>query len=300
MAAAKAVSPRAAKAAANAAAAAAATTTTQTYGRPQWDAGVYLSFTAQGLRLRPAYELMQRIQHSSPRRIVDLGCGAGEMTITMAKRWPTALSLEGLDSSDNMLKEARNKLGAEKPAPTPPVTFRIQDVATWSPSEPVDVIYSNATLHWLSDHATLFPRLCSYLAPGGYLAVQMPLSWELPSHKAMRDTLHELNVGTEDLRRRFDTNAVSTPAYYMELLGSHLKSIDVWTTTYYQVLEGEDPVLRWVSGTGLRPILEELPAAELARFMPVYTDRLRKLYPPRPSDKKTVYPFTRIFIVGSK
>jgi trans-aconitate 2-methyltransferase len=176
------------------------------------------------------------------------------------------------------------------------------DVRTWSPGEPVDLLYSNATLHWVEAHHELFPRLAGFLRPGGCLAVQMPLSWGAPSHRLMRETLADGGpggrpLGTAELRQAMARDWVEEPAVYYDLLAGLARSLDIWETEYLQVLAGDDPVLEWVKGTGLRPILDGLGDAERDIFLAEYARRLRAAYPAR-ADGRTLYPFRRLFIVA--
>lgn len=176
------------------------------------------------------------------------------------------------------------------------------DIHTWSPDDPPDLLYSNATLHWVEGHRDLFPRLVGYLKSGGCLAVQMPLSWDAPSHRLMRETLANggLNgqpLGTETLRCAVATKWVEDVEKYYDLLVGCTRSLDIWATEYLQILEGDNPVLEWVKGTGLRPILNSLDDKERKTFLGEYTRRLQATYPIR-ADGQTLYPFRRLFIIA--
>lgn len=258
-----------------------------------WDPRQYKHYG--GLRLRPALELFERIDVDRPRRVYDLGCGVGEIARLMAERWPDA-QVVGSDSSAAMIEKAR-AAGASR------VQWVVEDAATWAAPQPVDVIYSNAMLHWLPRHDTVFPRLVEQLRPGGVLAVQMPLSWPEPSHRLMRETLAAGNggkgYGDATLREQMDRRWVDDADAYYDLLKSRCSEIDIWETRYLQVLEGEDPVLEWVKGTGLRPILDALQDAELEGFLAEYAARLREAYPPR-AGGETLYPFPRLFLVARR
>jgi trans-aconitate 2-methyltransferase len=211
----------------------------------------------------------------------------------MQARWPEA-EVTGLDSSAEMLREAA--AGGDT------VKWKEADIARWTPQQPVDVVYSNAALHWLPDHDALLPRLVSFLAPGGVLAIQMPLSWSEPSHVLMRETLRTgesggTSLGPESLRARLSRRWVAEPAAYYSILAPLVESVDIWTTRYLQVLSGPEPVFEWVKGTGLRPVLETLEGAEREQFLTQYRKRLLEVYPPNP-DGTTLYPFPRLFIVA--
>ncbi len=256
-----------------------------------WSPSQYLKFSDH--RARPALELFDRVPLEAPNVIYDLGCGSGTMARLMAERWPAA-TVYGLDSSTEMLEKA-----ASEPSR---VQWVEADISTWSPEASPDLIYSNATLQWVDGHQDLFPRLLSYVTPGGCLAVQMPLSWSMPSHRLMRETLADGGsdnspIGDADLRAAVARKWVDDMEVYYDLLVSRTSHLDIWATEYLQVLEGADPVLEWVKGTGLRPILHGLNDAEREVFLATYRQRLRQTYPTR-ADGCTLYPFRRLFLVA--
>ena len=256
--------------------------------RGGWDPSQYLRFGEH--RLRPALELLQRIAHPGPSLVYDLGCGTGNMTRISAERWPDA-AIVGTDSSPDMLAKA-----AAEPSR---ITWEAIDVRTWQAPRPVDVIFSNAMLQWVTGHRAIFPRLVAQLAPGGVLAVQMPLSWSEASHRLMRQTLGEMGTEHAALLRQLELKWVADAGDYDDLLAPLVRDLDIWETRYYQVLEGADPVLEWVKGTGLRPVLDGLKGADLDRFIATYRQRLSEAYPRRP-DGRTVDPFPRLFIVARR
>jgi trans-aconitate 2-methyltransferase len=258
----------------------------------RWDPQQYLKFSDH--RLRPALELLGRVPLASPVVVYDLGCGAGNVTKIIAERWPSA-RVQGVDNSKEMLAKSASQSAK--------IEWVEADAGTWSPDAPADMIYSNAALHWIGDHRTLFPRLLGFLNAGGCLAVQMPMSWDSPSHRLMRETLKDgatngTAFGTEELRRAADRKWVLEPEIYYELLAGRTATLDIWTTEYFQVLEGDDAVLEWVKGTGLRPILDGLERRERESFVAEYARRLRLAYPIG-KDGRTLYPFERLFIVAT-
>jgi len=258
----------------------------------RWDPTQYLRFGDE--RTRPAIELLARIPHPAPRIVVDVGCGPGNITRLLAERWPAA-DVVGVDHSPQMLAAA-----AAEPSR---VRWVEADAYDWQPSAPVDVLFSNATLQWLHGHETLLPRLLGNVAPGGRLAIQMPLNWAAPSHRLMRETLADggpggCPLGTPELRASLDVPWVAEPERYFDILAHVAADIDIWETTYLHVLAGDDPVVEWVKGTGLRPILRGLGEDERATFLGAYARRLRAAYPRR-GDGRTVFPFRRLFVVAT-
>jgi trans-aconitate 2-methyltransferase len=256
---------------------------------PSWDAAQYLRFS--GERMRPALDLLGRIPDGiAPRRIIDLGCGTGEITLALKARWPEA-DVVGLDSAAAMLDKAHALGGA--------VGWVQADIADWSPARPLDVIFSNAALQWLDGHEALFARLMHALAPGGVLAVQMPRNFAAPSHRLMRETAAEAPWG-ERLKPILRTEPVLPPERYYDLLAPIAPEIDLWETEYLHNLQGETPVLDWVKGTGLRPLLDALTEPdERAAFVARYQARLAEAYPRR-SDGRTLFPFRRLFLIARR
>lgn len=257
-----------------------------------WDPNQYLKFADH--RLRPALELLDRIPLEDPKVIYDIGCGTGQITRLIAERWPAA-KVYGLDNSPEMLAKA----SAEPSS----VEWIEADIQQWSPSAAPDLIYSNATLQWVTDHQELFPRLAGAVQPGGCLAVQMPLSWGMASHHLMRETLATGGIdgqalGSAELRQAVGRKWVEDAPEYYDLLEGLCSNVDIWETEYLQILAGDDPVLEWVKGTGLRPILNGLGDAEREQFLTQYRQRLREAYPLR-TNGQTIYPFRRLFIVAT-
>lgn len=261
----------------------------------QWDPTQYGAFA--GPRFRPALDLIARIPDIPAREIVDLGCGPGTITALLAKRWAEA-SVTGLDSSDTMLARAQ---GDHPPETFAKLKWVQSDIAAWSPDRRLDVIFSNAALHWLPDHDALFPRLLSALAPGGVLAVQMPRNFDAPSHHLMREVAESTRfAGRIDLK----PSPVQAPSWYDDCLSGAAKTLgeitlDLWETEYLHRLEGEDAVLNWVRGTALLPVFAALAGTEREAYLADYGARLREAYPRR-SDGITLFPFRRLFIVARR
>jgi trans-aconitate 2-methyltransferase len=251
-----------------------------------WDPKHYLSFADE--RTRPAAELIARIESASPSRVVDLGCGPGNSTALLVARWPNA-SLEGLDSSPEMIASAKGS-GVH-------AAFFVADIATWRPPSSYNVIVSNATLQWLEAHLELLPRLFSFVENGGSFAFQVPRNLDAPSHALMRAVATN-GPWSSKLRDVRGINVLS-PAAYFEILAPLAMSLDIWETEYLHVLEGDDPVYRWVGATGLRPYAQALAGDERDQFLSTYRARLREAYPKR-MDGRTLFPFKRLFVVAKK
>ena len=252
-----------------------------------WNPSQYLRFGNE--RLQPVIDLIGRIPLESPRVIYDLGCGTGSGTVILKERWPDA-QVTGVDSSETMLEMTRT-LDAD-------VSWQHSDLNAWEPSVPADLIFSNAVFHWLDDHHALFPRLMTKLAPGGILAVQMPLNWHEPTHRLIAGM-----VRGGPWRSRLEPHLREFPVLkgqeYYDLLIGQASSIDMWETTYYHILEGQDPVVEWTKGSILRPLLDLLEEPEAETFLEMYRGHIAQAYPQQ-SDGKTVLPFRRLFFMAIK
>ncbi|HLX81594.1 MAG TPA: methyltransferase domain-containing protein [Burkholderiales bacterium] len=252
-----------------------------------WDPSQYLKFA--GERLRPALDLLARIPAEAPEHVVDLGCGAGNLAPLFLQRWPNA-KLLGVDSSAEMLAKARSD--------HPGASFEKGDVATWHPGQPVDVLYSNATLHWLDGHDTLIPDLLASVRPGGWLAVQMPRNFGAPSHTTIVDTI-EQGPWRAKLEPRLRRKPVEEPQFYWRLLQGLTSSLEIWETEYLQALKGDHAVAEFTKGTWLKQFLDRLQEPERSAFEGDYRTRVGRFYKPE-ADGRTLFPFRRLFIVARR
>jgi trans-aconitate 2-methyltransferase len=256
---------------------------------PRWDAAQYLRFADE--RTRPCRELAARVAISSPGRVIYLGCGPGNSTQVLAERWSDA-DLTGLDSSPEMIDAARQNW--------PECRWLVTDITHWGATntQPVDVIFSNAALQWVPDHAVIFPRLMDHVAPGGALAVQMPNNLDAPAHQIARSM-----AASAAWRDRFPSGGVRQwhvheREFYYDLLARQAARIDLWETEYLQVMEGAEAILEWYKGTGLRPYFAALSsAADRDEFAAAYLAAIRGAYPPRP-DGRVLFPFRRLFLIA--
>jgi trans-aconitate 2-methyltransferase len=252
-----------------------------------WDPKTYLAFG--GERTRPAAELVARIPVEAPKHIVDLGCGPGNSTAMLALRWPDA-EIDGIDNSPDMLSAARES-GVR-------ARWIEADVPQWVPDRNYDLIYSNATLQWVSNHESLLPRLISFLAPGAVFAFQVPRNFGFPSHTIAQDLAKD-GRWADRLASVRDWWTVREPEDYYGILEPFAAKIDIWETNYLQVLEGPDAVYRWVQGTGLRPFVGALSGEEREAFITEYKSRAASAYPQRGSGV-TLFPFLRLFCVATR
>ncbi len=255
---------------------------------PGWDANLYLKFS--GPRARPATDLIAQIELENPRCIIDLGCGTGNSTEQLHLRWPRA-ELTGLDNSPEMLSKAR--------ANHPDWKWIESSVEQWKPASAFDLIFSNACLHWIGDHASLFPRLLSYLAPGGALAVQMPNSYHLPAHTLMVEVANDPAAPwAHTLAGASETYSVQPMTFYYETLRKLAGRLNIWQTDYLQIMDGPKAILDWVRSTAMRRFTERLPSDEQRRlFEQRCLERYQQAYPAN-DQGKTLLPYRRMFIIA--
>ncbi len=252
-----------------------------------WDPAQYLRHADH--RSRPFHDLADRVP-GTPARVVDLGCGPGNTTATLTGRWPGA-GITGIDNSAPMIEKARQD--------HPGLAFRLGDITGYDPAADghPDLILSNAALQWVPEHAALFPRWTEALPAGGTLAFQVPGNFDEPTHTLLADLRSSPRWAPR--LAGLTRPAVLHPAEYLRRLTALGCTVDAWESTYYQVLQGENPVLDWMLGTGLRPSLDALPdPAEREAFLAEYAALLAEAYPATPHG--TVLPYRRIFVVATK
>jgi trans-aconitate 2-methyltransferase len=252
----------------------------------QWNPATYLQFADE--RSRPFFDLTARIAADAPERVVDLGCGPGQLTASLASRWPAA-QITGLDSSPQMVEAAQEHRDER-------VRFEVADISAWQPPAPVDVIVSNATLQWVPGHLALLPTLVDHLVGRGWLAFQVPGNFDEPSHVLLHDLADDPRYAPATGGR--ERPSAYDAATYLSALSALGCQVDAWETTYLHVLDGPDPVFRWISGTGARPVLQALSDSQRVEFEAEYKQRLREAYPAQPFG--TILPFRRVFVVGQK
>ena len=272
-----------------------------------WDATLYLRFG--GERARPFFDLLARVGAELPEYVVDMGCGPGNLTALLAERWPSA-AVCGIDSSPQMIEAAQRLVpeharrsqeslasGTTMTSHAPGLSFVIDDVRHWEPQCLPDVIISNAVLQWVPGHRELLVRWADWLADDGWLAFAVPANFDQPSHAILREMA--ASARWRPLLRDVELNRqTADPAEYAELLSGVGCEVDAWETTYVHILHGEDPVLEWYKGTGLRPVLAALDEDRAADFLAEYGERVREAYPP--SSFGTVFPFRRVFAVAHR
>lgn len=250
-----------------------------------WSAQQYSKFENE--RNRPISDLLANIRASTVKSAVDLGCGPGNSTELLRRRFAGAV-VTGVDSSEAMVMAARRRL--------PDVRFEIDDIGTWQAPGPFDVILANASLQWVPDHATLLPRLLRKLSSGGNLAVQIPDIYDEPAHQLMREL-----VASGRWARLLTAKARPaghTADWYFRALRDLTVILDIWRTTYYYSLAGgAAAIVEWFKGTSLQPFIDALRDGERDEFLADYEAAIARAYPALP-DGTVFLPFPRLFLVA--
>jgi trans-aconitate 2-methyltransferase len=257
-------------------------------GASRWDPAQYARFG--GERARPFFDLIARVPDGDVRTVVDLGCGTGELTRTLAERWPEARIL-GIDHSEEMLAQARERAGH------PHLRFVCADLAEWEPEAPLDRIVSNAALQWLPDHGTLIGRLVERLAPRGALAVQVPHNRGEGAFRAL-DALAAEAPWRERFAGAGRRPAIEAPHFYAERLLALGLEVELWETVYHHRLAGHAEIVEWMKGTTLRPLLSVLAPPQREEFLTALAARIAPLFPAQPYG--VFFPFRRLFFVARR
>ncbi len=253
-----------------------------------WNPTLYSKFEAE--RMRAARDLLARIPLEMASLAYDLGCGPGNSAELLLRRFPDA-RIVGLDTSDAMLAHARVR--------APQAKFVKQDIAGWAPEDKSDLIFANAALQFLPDHDRLFPRLMSYLTPGGALAAQMPNIARESSHALMRMVAAEGPWSTRLVPIAKTQPLIADFESYYDWLRPAASQIDIWMTTYVHPLDGPHSIADWFAGSTLQPFLERLGDEERCEFLARYRAGLKDAYPIQ-SDGRTLFAYPRLFIVAVK
>lgn len=255
-----------------------------------WSPSQYARFEAE--RNRPIHDLLAQLPVEGVAKVVDLGCGPGNSTELLIERFPGAV-VSGMDSSAEMIAAARKRL--------PGVVFEVADIKGWRSGEgPLDLIFANAALQWVPDHATLLPTLLAELAPGGRLAVQMPDNLDEPSHRLMREVAADGTWAARLAGSAGARHARHGADWYFRLLREAGAEVDVWRTTYHHPLAGgAKAVVEWFKGSGLRPYVQPLEPEEADAFLARYEAAVGKAYPALP-DGTVLLPFPRLLFVARR
>ena len=236
-----------------------------------WDPAQYQRFAAE--RAQPFYDLAAMVERVPGMRVVDVGCGAGELTAWLHRELQASGTL-GLDADAAMLAQTAKHEGGG-------VRFEAADIRTWMPATSYDLVFSNAALQWVEGHEELWPRLASWVAPGGQIAIQMPMNDDHPSHATARALASEEPYasllaagggGAGGGGGRFPTLAPERYAELLHALGFERPRVHV--EVYGHLLPDTRSIVEWIKGSALTPYRDRLTPELYARFLDEYTSRL--------------------------
>jgi trans-aconitate 2-methyltransferase len=253
-----------------------------------WDPESYLRFANE--RTQPSIDLVSRIRLESPRAVIDIGCGPGNSTQALRRRWPKC-DILGLDYSEAMIAKARLDYPNER--------WMVGDAAKFDAKERYDLVFSNATLQWIPRHEELLPRLFSGAAKGGALAAQIPMFRSMPINIAI-----ETVAGRSEWRQYTASCAgqftYHDAGFYYGILAGLSEKVDLWETSYVHVLDSYEALIDFCRSTALKPYLERLPSDEAReRFEDELLAECKRRYSLQ-GNGKLLFPFDRLFIMAYK
>jgi trans-aconitate 2-methyltransferase len=253
-----------------------------------WNPELYLKFDRE--RLQPSIDLVSHINFVNPTKIIDIGCGPGNSTQILVQRWPDS-EITGVDNSKSMIERALKDY--------PNQEWRLVNVGTNEIKGKYDIVFSNATIQWIPDHYQLLEKFRNILTNNGLIAVQLPLFWDMPIGKAIlrvaaSDRWFSLTEGVSDLFTIHDYS------YYYDRLSELFKSVEIWETDYFHILNSQLSILEMIRSAGLRPYLERLEAdTDRKDFEETVLKEIVKDYPLQ-KNGKVLFPFKRLFFIAKK
>lgn len=253
-----------------------------------WNPNLYLKFDNE--RSRPSVDLVARIKSEHPVSIIDVGCGPGNSTQVLHRKWPAA-QIIGVDNSPAMIEKAKEDY--------PEQDWLLFDADKDRIIDTFDIVFSNAAIQWIPNHEDLIKRFSEMLNEYGMLAVQIPLFFDMLLGKSIHEIAEsdKWNNKTGGVRQLF---TIHTPEFYFDILSKYFKKIDIWTTNYFHTMESHTAILEMIRSTGLKPYLERLEIdAERDAFEAEVLDGIVRDYPSQ-NNGKVLFPFTRLFFVAQK
>lgn len=254
-----------------------------------WEPELYLKFRNE--RTRPVIDLVNRISTDFiPEKIIDIGCGPGNSSQKLVRRWPSAY-LVGIDSSSAMIEKAK--------ADYPDQEWIIADGASYNTRLRFDVVFSNSAIQWIPNHEHLLDKFHELLTDKGILAVQIPLFWDMPAGKALaKVTGYER--WKKDLGSVSDIFTIHDNSFYYDQLSKYYNPIEIWQTDYMHILGSWNSIMEMIRSTALKPYLETLKNETVRiEFEDELFNEIKRNYPLQ-GDGKVLFPFRRLFFIGYK
>ena len=256
--------------------------------KQDWNPELYLKFDKE--RTQPSLDLVSRINFENPKRIIDVGCGPGNSTQILSKRWHDAI-ITGVDNSPAMIEKARRDF--------PNQQWKILDASKDEIEGKYDIIFSNAAIQWIPDHFNLFKKFHKILSNKGLFAVQIPLFFNMPIGKSIARIAkdHRWSFKTEEVIKLFTIHNSST---YYNYLSELFTSVEMWETDYMHIMDSHFSILEMMRSTGLKPYLNKLESDALQKkFEDEVYKNIKNDYPLQ-KNGKVLFPFKRLFFIAKK
>lgn len=253
----------------------------------KWDPSEYLKFKDE--RTRPSIDLVSRINIFSPETVIDIGCGPGNSTEVLKKRWP-GCTITGIDNSPEMIEKAKQDFPDQK--------WHIQDASCIDSNTKYDVVFSNAAIQWIPDHEKLVPDFLQLVRANGALAIQTPLFNGMPVRNIIDDTFKDV-TGKDD----FNINNIFTfhdAQFYYDLLANIVERLEMWETSYIHIMDSHKKIIEMIRSTGMKPYLESIDDIDTKlEFEKNILNRTEAVYKTE-KNGKVLFPFRRLFFIAYK
>ncbi|WP_099204811.1 methyltransferase domain-containing protein [Scatolibacter rhodanostii] len=253
-----------------------------------WNSEQYLKFEKE--RTKPARDLANEIDVAKPKKILDIGCGPGNSTAVLRKKYPDAEIL-GIDSSPEMIEQA-----CQTDKKTFFRVFNASDDLTKLGTD-FDVVFSNACIQWIQNHKLLIPNMMKCLKKGGILAIQTPMNEEEPIQKIIMNLVKKKEWADKIDEPKIFHNLAQND--YYDIFNVCAESFTLWQTTYFHIMENHEAIMDWYRGTGLRPYIQSLSSELADEFQKQVFEKVKRAYPAQ-QDGKIIFRFPRFFMLAEK
>lgn len=256
--------------------------------KQDWNPDLYLKFDKE--RIQPSVDLVARIDNLQPKRIIDIGCGPGNSTQILYKKWSES-DIIGADNSPAMIKRATEDYPNQK--------WILFDAGVDNLNEKFDLVFSNATIQWIPNHDKLLKRFADLLNDSGVLAVQLPQFFDMPLGKAISE-IGKQSKWIDAAKGVDNLFTINSASYYYDHLAKYFCMIDIWTIDYYHVMESQSSILEMIRTTGLKPYLERIADNnDKKQFETLVLEKIKQDYLLQ-NNGKVLFPFKRLFFVAKK
>lgn len=256
--------------------------------KKDWNPELYLKFGKE--RTQPSIDLVSRISKTNPQSIADIGCGPGNSTQILALRWPSA-SIKGIDNSPAMIEKAKKDYPSQE--------WLLSDAGRDALPGNLDIIFSNATIQWIQDHAGLLKKFHEALNDDGLIAVQIPLFWDMAIGKAIADIATDIRWAavTKGATEMF---TIHDHIWYYDQLSILYSTIEMWKTSYMHVMDSHMAIVEMIRSTGLKPYFERLESEKDRQDFEAMVLKTVKHDYPQQQNGKVIFPFERLFFIAKK